>query len=327
MGMRVLTCHDNNISELREQYADGLHFVVGDIHGEWKTLEALMDKICFDPAKDHVYFVGDYNMGGDVQKLLTYISGYYQEDHDLPGFHLIRGNHERELGPYYPLENMPDIIVVRREQMNYYIAHAGMLAIVYDLINSDLREHPDQMTFAYRLADNTVCFDAPFRQIIWSRRGLYSQRSRWHNWPAEPVLKRDHSCIIHGHTPYCFFMGKDYFSYGEQCLFWSDQHIFFSEDLQSFDIDSNIKGLFKNGENYRGIACLCLEVLEEVAAANGRSLTVDGMADSQNGVFSAGYIPGWSFTVDGDIQRVLSAAPKMKTITMDEKRMPVFETR
>lgn len=312
---KTIANDDDNILKLRERYPHGLHFVVGDTHGEWKTLEALINKICFDPAKDHVYFVGDYNAGSDVRSLLNYISGYYQEDNDLPGFHLIRGNHERELFPMYYLENLPDIIVVRMENLNYYIAHAGMIGDVMSAINQDMACSPDKKTFVYKLSDDTVGYDAPFRQIIWSRRGLYSQKSRWHVWPSEDILANSRACIIHGHTPYCFFM-HNYFGYGDRNLFWEKQHVFFSEDLQSFDIDSNIKGLYKNGESYRGLACVCLEVLEEVASHEGK-LTIDGIMDADNCMFSSPIYQGGFETAAGDINRILNSKPKMKTISAD----------
>ena len=142
MSDRVITCDDNNIKLIRDKHPEGLHFVAGDTHGELPTLMALMEKIEFDPHKDHVYFVGDYSGGGDPYSLLGYMSGYFQPDYERPGFHLIRGNHERELYPVYPLENLPDIIVIRGRQLNYYIVHAGMVSGAFHLINEDMAKCP-----------------------------------------------------------------------------------------------------------------------------------------------------------------------------------------
>ncbi len=323
MSDRVITCDDNNIKLIRDKHPEGLHFVAGDTHGELPTLMALMEKIEFDPHKDHVYFVGDYNGGGDPYSLLGYMSGYYQPDYERPGFHLIRGNHERELYPVYPLENLPDIIVIRGRQLNYYIVHAGMVSGAFHLINEDMAKTPDRKVYAYRLDNSCAEYDAPFRQIIWSRRGLYSQRSRWKNWPSERDLAENRACIIHGHTPYCFFL-KNYFSYGDNSVFWQKQHIFFSEDLQSFNIDSNIKGRYENGESYRGLACVCLEVCEETAAQNGGRLSADAIGNSPNAVFSAEYQPYLQYAETGNIDRILNAAPRMKTIKLDCDGKPVI---
>ena len=138
MAINRFVSDDDSIHEIREQYPEGLHFVVGDVHGEAPTLRELMKKIAFIPDKDHVFFVGDYNGGGSPHALLEYISLYYQEDFTKPGFHLIRGNHEWELGPLYPLDNLPDILVYKGEQMNYFITHAGMVARAFHQRDQDI---------------------------------------------------------------------------------------------------------------------------------------------------------------------------------------------
>ena len=113
MATFEIDCTDHNCSELRKRYGNGLHFAVGDTHGACQTLINLMEKIAFDPSQDHVYFVGDYNAGENVPQLLQYLAKYYQPDYSQPGFHLIRGNHERELNPLFRMPNQPDILVVR----------------------------------------------------------------------------------------------------------------------------------------------------------------------------------------------------------------------
>ena len=321
---KTLVCSDDNIDDLRRRYPDGLRFVVGDTHGEAATLKALMDKIKFDPEKDHVYFVGDYNGGGYVWALLEYMAAYYQPDYSRPGFHMIRGNHERELWPEYRLENLPDIIVIRDTWLTYYIVHAGMIRPVFGLINADMEKHPDQKIFAYKLSPECVDYDAPLRQLIWSRNGLYSQRSHWRNWPSEEKLLQNRACIIHGHSPYCFFKHEMYYSYGEQNLFWQNQHIFFSEALQSFNIDSNVKGRYANGEGHRSLSCVCLEGIEEIAAQNGGKLTRQAVKNAPNFVFSAGHRYNSCIGENGDIRTVTTAAPEAKRIILDENGNPVI---
>ena len=323
MVMNSLVIEDDNISRIREDYPEGLHFVVGDVHGEAASLRNLMQKIVFDPDSDHVFFVGDYNAGGSPRALLEYISLYFQADYSKPGFHLIRGNHEWELFPSYPLANLPDILVYRGEWMNYYLVHAGMVRPAFNLLNQDMEKDPDTQVFAYRLDPVCVQQDAPLRQIIWSRRGLYSQNSRWRNWPGTDDLFSARACIIHGHTPYNFFV-NNYWGYGDYSLFWENQRIWFSEDLCSFDIDSNAKGRIENGESYRGLSCICLEVLEEISAAENGYLTISGIRNSRNFAFSVPVEPCWSYEQAGDIRNVLEAAPVMKTIALDKEGIPVL---
>ena len=320
---RTIVVKDDNIDALRERFPNGLHFVVGDVHGDVGTLQKLMEKIRFNPALDHVFFVGDYNSGGDVTALLCYMSEYYQADYETPGFHMIRGNHERELFPVYTLENLPDILVVRGKKLNFYIVHAGMVSSAFDLINEDLDSDPDRKVYAYQLEDDTCSFNAPLRQLVWSMRGLYSQRSRWRVWPDEARLAAHNACIIHGHTPYCFLKKPDRFTYGYDNLFWENQHIWFSAELHSFNIDSNIKGRYENGEGYRGLSCLCMEVYDELAAARDGQLTTALLREAENGVFGvkADY---WRKTqTHKSPDRILNAAPQMKVIGL-EKGVPVI---
>lgn len=323
-----ITVEEERIEAIRSRYPDGLHFVVGDVHGETKTLQVLMEKILFDLRRDHVFFVGDYNEGGNPHELLEYMGEYYQADCSVPGFHMIRGNHERELYPVYPLENLPDIIVLRGRTMNYYIVHAGMVDRGFRLINEDMAKEPEKKVFAYHLDDSCAGCNAPLRQMVWSKEGLYSQRSHLRVWPDIYDLYEHHACIIHGHTPYSFLL-NDQSSYGDMNAFWTKQHIWFSEDLCSFNIDANIKGRDANGETCRGIACLCLEVLDQIAADNYGQLTIEDIQNGENGVFSAARIAsGWSAsrdnTTEGNIRRILEAAPEMRTITLNPEGVPVI---
>lgn len=311
---------DENIDALREKYQNGLTFVVGDTHGALNPLKLLFEKIKFDPNKDHVYFVGDYNGGGNPTGLLHYISDYYQADTSVPGIHLIRGNHEREIDPLLPLENMPDIYVIRGRVMNYYIVHAGIVTECFDLINADMEKCPDQKVFAYRIDDCCTHRSKKLRQVVWSSGGLYYEAENNKLWPSQESLFKHKACIIHGHSPYCFFFEfPNLYSYGGNSLFFKDQHIFFSEDLQSFNIDSNIKGRYKYGESYRGLACVCLDVLEDIAEQNEGKLMVNAMKSSENAVFSVDHVPSRGTFYDSEnIDALLGAAPKMKTITIDE---------
>ena len=324
MNSRTIVIEDNNIESLRQRYPEGLHFVVGDLHGEVLTLVKLMDKIRFDPDKDHIYFVGDYNGGGDTQTLLKYMSNYYQEDHEVPGFHMIRGNHERELSPFFELGNLPDIMVVRTDHLNYYIVHAGMVSAAFDLINRDMEDEPGRKVYAYRLENNTCCYDAPLRQIIWSLHGLYSQRSRWHVWPSENKLMEHRAVIVHGHSPYSFFRKDAWNSYGDNNLFWEKQHMYFCEELHSFNVDSDIKGRNANGERYRGLSCICLEVYDEIASDDNGLLTIDKITGYENGVFAAELDRSYRNVPLGDKNVILDARPQMKTITLDESGRPVL---
>lgn len=322
MEDRVIQINDDNIDSIRERYPNGLHFAIDDTHGEFETLRCLLDKIRFDAKTDHAYFVGDYNYGGDPEALLKLISRNYQRDHTAPGYHLIRGNHERELWPIFSLKNLPDVIVYKGRILDYYITHAGMVKTAFDLIREDMEEDPSRKVFAYALSKSVACEDAPLRQIVWSRKGLYSQSSFNRFWPSEYDLKRARACIIHGHTPFCMLKRDNVFSYGDKNLFWQNQRIWFAEDLQSFDIDSNVKGRLNAEDSYRGLSCVCLEVLDEIAERGGGSLKREEIKQSENFVFSVPRIYNCNLPRNGNIRRILDAKPDMKLIGMDENGLP-----
>ncbi|MBO6300724.1 MAG: hypothetical protein J6N53_17990 [Lachnospiraceae bacterium] len=198
--------------------------------------------------------------------------------------------------------------------MNYYIVHAGMVQTAFDMINEDMRKDGLKQSYAYRIDESVSAKGSPFHQITYSRHGLYSQKPHFGLWVAEKDLKKEKACIIHGHTPYCFFVHDAHFSYGNKGLFWEQQHIFFSENMQSFNIDSDIKGRSKNGQTYRGLSCICLEVIEEIAAKNEGVLTCEGIKEADNFVFAESLKYGYSNGGGQSIDRVLDAKPDMKAI-------------
>ena len=68
----------------------GRDFVVGDIHGCFYMLDALLERLGFDRACDRLFSVGDLiDRGPDSERAAEYI--------DAPWFHAIRGNHEQML--------------------------------------------------------------------------------------------------------------------------------------------------------------------------------------------------------------------------------------
>ncbi|MCR4644501.1 MAG: metallophosphoesterase [Oscillospiraceae bacterium] len=316
---------DDNIAALRAAYPDGLHFVVGDIHGASKTLRTLLQKIRFDPERDHVYYLGDYVGGGNLYALLDVLNAHYEPDYSRPGFHLIRGNHEWFMAQGYPLDNLPDILVLRSKVMDYYLVHSGMLANVFTAIGQDMDAAPDQTVFAYKLdpayAGNK---GAPLVQLLWSRNGLYTTRMQGRLWPAEQVLHIRRACILHGHAPFSYFRKAEYVDYGGETgstpLFWEDQHVLFCEEMQSFNLDADVKGKNKNNNTYRGLACLCLEGCNEAALRSGGILTVEGIRSTPNFLFGTAYEHEDYYGLFPLPDRILEARPERKTITMDPDR-------
>lgn len=70
-------------------------FIIGDVHGCFKTLKALIDKL---PNQDDIIFVGDLiDRGPSPIEVLDYI-----QDH--PQWQVVRGNHEDMLLDYFRVQ-------------------------------------------------------------------------------------------------------------------------------------------------------------------------------------------------------------------------------
>ena len=68
----------------------GRDYVVGDIHGDYKTLKDALKKVEFDKSRDRLFMVGDLvDRGPDSRKALAFLS--------KPWVYAVRGNHEEML--------------------------------------------------------------------------------------------------------------------------------------------------------------------------------------------------------------------------------------
>ncbi|UCD37749.1 MAG: metallophosphoesterase [Fidelibacterota bacterium] len=73
------------------------YIVVGDVHGNWRDTEILLKKASYEPTKDRLIFVGDYNdhlpySDFSVRKLIDNLIALHRKS---PGdVFFIRGNHD-----------------------------------------------------------------------------------------------------------------------------------------------------------------------------------------------------------------------------------------
>lgn len=66
----------------------GRDLIVGDVHGNFSKLQASLDAIVFDPARDRLFSVGDLvDRGPESEQALEWLA--------KPWFHAICGNHEQ----------------------------------------------------------------------------------------------------------------------------------------------------------------------------------------------------------------------------------------
>lgn len=70
-----------------EKNTIGRDFVVGDIHGHFSQLQAVLDKVEFDEEKDRLFSVGDLiDRGPESHMVVEWLK--------KPWFHAVRGNHD-----------------------------------------------------------------------------------------------------------------------------------------------------------------------------------------------------------------------------------------
>ena len=86
--------------------------VVGDLHGNWNGLDRLLDDTGYQPGKDRLIFVGDYNdhppgTGGSVQLLVERLIGL--ADQDRQGVVFVRGNHDQMFADWLDGTGPPDV--------------------------------------------------------------------------------------------------------------------------------------------------------------------------------------------------------------------------
>ena len=78
-----------------------------------------------------------------------------------------------------------------------------------------------------------------------------------------------------------------------------------------------MKGRNAHGETYRGLSCLCLEVLEEIAARDEGAVSIEGLCAGPCPVFSQELVERWGWEPGGNIDAVLRARPEQRTIAVD----------
>jgi len=65
----------------------GRDLIVGDVHGHFTRLQAALDAVAFDPARDRLFSVGDLvDRGPESDQALDWLA--------RPWFHAVSGNHE-----------------------------------------------------------------------------------------------------------------------------------------------------------------------------------------------------------------------------------------
>ncbi len=183
----------------------GRDFVVGDIHGMFRELEALLATVAFDPTVDRLLAVGDLiDRGRDSLPALAYLGQSW--------FHSILGNHEQIL-----LDAQGDVqglaewvthnggqwwLSAEPSQQAAFVRHLLRLPLALEvatavgrlgIIHADVPPGLDWATFVLALDRGDPQATA---YALWSRKRVLAAQQ---NGRIDPVPGID--AIVCGHTP------------------------------------------------------------------------------------------------------------------------------
>ncbi|MFO8236494.1 MAG: metallophosphoesterase family protein [Bacteroidales bacterium] len=180
-----------------------MRFVVGDIHGCYKTFKKLVEEIIQLSKDDKLYLVGDYvDRGPDSKSVLDYIINLIDEGYSV---FPVRGNHEEMLIDAYTNQSPDNFMLwmmngAEKTLLSYNIESYSVLgsACMNELPESHLsflKELPYYVLLDdYIIVHAGINFedDNPFtdyRSMVWCRDC------------KNDMKKSDGRIIVHGHTP------------------------------------------------------------------------------------------------------------------------------
>ena len=129
---------------------DRRYIIIGDVHGNWRGVEDLLEKARYEPATDRVIFVGDYNdhyanTDGSVRKVIDLLIELRERS---PGnIFLIRGNHDLWFAEWLKTGGIPPEI--------WYVEGGRETLKSYGI--TDLLSAPDQREKVPRSHKDFVC--------------------------------------------------------------------------------------------------------------------------------------------------------------------------
>jgi len=172
-------------------------FVVGDIHGCFDKLCALMDKIPINNTRDQLIFIGDYiDRGPSSFDVVNYLIDFKKR---VPGTIFIKGNHEDMLQNY-----------LDGSDRFTYLLNGGQQTMDEYLNRSDNKEAfpipPEHLEFfnslqLYYQTDEYIFVHAGLREKV----PLESQDKMDLLWTRDEFIHSDFNFgkrVIFGHTPF-----------------------------------------------------------------------------------------------------------------------------
>lgn len=205
--------------------------VIGDIHGNFKALEHVLELSKFDPSNDTLYTLGDYTDGyPETHKVLDLLDQIYKESRYDP----IIGNHDLWLLQY----------------LNYGYADELWLTqggrIVYDYYKNS-EDHQQKINHINFLQSATHNYYIDKHNNVFVHGGYYDQQDIstqsqenlvWDRDLTDVASYRNIECIFHGEK----FIPKTVFI-GHTCtLQWNTDKPIIRNNLVNLDTGAGYRG-------------------------------------------------------------------------------------
>ncbi len=203
-----------------EQNLAGRDYVVGDIHGYFHVLEALLEYVGFDAQCDRLFSVGDLiDRGPESHRVSEFLH--------QPWFYAIRGNHEQMLlQGARPAEQAPAdrdatglwmanggdwfFRMPKAEQADIYrdvsqLAYAGEVPLgdgrTAALVHADVLDGSWRATRTLLNSAETHAPQDALMRLVWQRSRAFQVQRALDGAPACGVAVEGIDVIFFGHTP------------------------------------------------------------------------------------------------------------------------------
>ncbi len=174
-------------------------YAISDIHGCYKTLQVLLQKLEYKPSEDRCFFLGDYiDRGPSSKAVLDFLIDLKQHNNRLT---ILRGNHEQMMLDTFKNNRKEDYLLWKQNGCETTLQNFGVPPGDYDLI-----EH---IPSTYIDFIESLPYFAEYDQFLLAHAGFNFQSGDPFNDTNSMLWIRDEDydktlsegkTIIHGHT-------------------------------------------------------------------------------------------------------------------------------
>lgn len=180
-------------------------FAIGDIHGCYNELMALMAKLPIEP-RDTVVFLGDYVDRGPDSRLV--VEQLIEWKAKFPHWRFLRGNHEDMFTDYLSSGQRYDMGIFEMNGGDVTLeSYAGRVPRVHRNFLQELEEIVESPDYVFVHAGLVPGIGLPRNRMLITRPNIHPH----HLWARDDFINNLHDwgkTIIFGHTPNYAKMGQ-----------------------------------------------------------------------------------------------------------------------